>query len=594
MEIQVTNVTVNQRGQTQRDQRRIPGSVFIIGRGTQCQIHLADPRVALSHARITVTDDGTVIEADPGRIQVNGQAAQNSRLAIGDRIEVGPYLLQVEAASEGIPLALSITLVNPLEGGDAGDILTRVAPTENRISKRRLSYLAFLGLLILTLLVPISADLLGRLSSPAAAKMNAGSVGQMTQAVSAKFTQSWNPGPLSQGHQPFASDCRACHQIPFKHTRDQECVTCHKRIKEHVPAKELTGPQGAAFRDMRCAECHRDHKGKQLAPRAQEQCADCHTDVEKVAADAQSGKVTDFRTEHPAFRLSLLDADKPKLIRRVRQDKKNAELLVEHSNLKFNHKLHLDPDGVRDPDGKRDAAGVRDAQGRRTVMKCADCHEPDEGGRLIKPIVMEQHCQKCHSLAFEPQVTNRQAPHGSETEMATMLREFYARLVLGDVPPGVSPPPDLRRMRPGAVLSYPQRQEALLIANQKAKQVLYDMFEKRKVCSTCHIVKRTGDENGWEVAPVRIAQVWMPQAIFSHAKHTTEECASCHAVKNSKESKDIAMPNIEKCRECHVGAKPVSGKVTSDCATCHQFHAGRNYWHAEMQAQLLSKPKGKK
>lgn len=588
MEIQVTNVTVNQRGQAQRDQRRIAGPVFNIGRGTQCQIHLPDPRVALSHARLTVTDEGVVIEADPGRIQINGQAMQSARLAVGDRIEAGPYLLQVEAAPEGVPLALSVTLVNPLEGAK-GDGVNRVAPSENRISKRRLSYLAFGGILLLTLLVPIASDVLGRFGSPAVNKIKSSATGDITQAVSAKFTQSWNPGPLSQSHQPFATDCRACHQIPFQHARDQECVTCHKRIKEHVPAKELTGPQGVAFREMRCAECHRDHKGAQIVPRAQEQCADCHADVEKVAADAHSEKVTDFRTEHPPFRLSLLDADKPKLVRRVRQGKQNAAQLVEHSNLKFNHKLHMDPEGVRDPEGKRDPSGVRDAQGRRTVLKCANCHEPEAGGQLMKPIVMEQHCQQCHSLAFEPQVTKRQAPHGSETEVATMLREFYARLVLGDVPPDVNPPPDLRRTRPGAVLNYQDRQAALQIANQKAKAVMYDLFEKRKVCSTCHTVKRTEDETGWDVAPVRVAQVWMPQAIFTHAKHSTETCETCHDVKVSKESKDIAMPNIEKCRECHVGANPVSGKVTSDCATCHKFHAGRDFWHAEMQAQMLSK-----
>lgn len=588
MEIQVTFVSVNQRGQTQRDQRHIPGSVQIIGRGTQCQIHLPDPRVALSHARITITDEGAVIEADPGRLQFNGRAAQNAKLALGDRIEVGPYLLQVEAAPEGIPLALSVTLVNPI-AKDGGEGVDRIVLKDGGISKRRLSYFAFVGVLLLTLLVPIASDLLARFNTPTESKLKADSAREITQVVSAKFTQSWNPGPLSQSHQSFSSDCRACHQVPFKHARDQECVTCHKRIKEHVPSAELTGPKGEAFREIRCAECHRDHKGNQMAPRAQEQCAECHADVHKVAGDAQSENVSDFRTEHPQFRLSLLDADNPKLIRRVRQDKQHASQLVEHSNLKFNHKLHLDPEGVRDPDGKRDPNGVRDAQGRRTILKCSNCHEPEEGGRLMKPISMEKNCQSCHSLAFEPQVTKRQVPHGSEAAVNTMLREFYARLVLGDVPPDVNPPPDLRRHRPGEVLTYQDRQAALQIANQKAKVVLNDLFEKRKVCSTCHYVKRAADDTGWDVAPVRLAKVWMPQAVFSHAEHSTEKCESCHDVTNSKEAKDIAMPNIAKCRECHVGAKPVAGKVTSDCATCHKFHAGRDFWHKEMQTQMLSK-----
>lgn len=588
MEIQVTFVSVDQKGQAQREQRRITGSVLGVGRGTQCQIHLPDPRVALAHARITVTDEGSVIEADPGRIQISGRAAQNVRLAVGDTIEVGPYLLQVEAAPEGVPLALSVTLVNPITK-DGGDGVGRVALKDAGLSKRRLSYLAFAGVLLLTLLAPIASDVLSHFTAPSADPLDKGAVSEITQGVSAQFTQSWNPGPLSQSHQPFASECRACHRIPFMQVRDRECVTCHKRIKEHVPVAGLTGPRGAAFREMRCAECHLDHKGNKMAPRAQEQCAECHADIKKVAADAHSEKTTDFRTEHPQFRLSLLDADTPTLIRRVRQGKQNASQMVEHSNLKFNHKLHSNPDGVRDPEGKRDPRGMRDAQGRRTVLKCVDCHEPEEGGRLMKPISMTRHCQKCHSLAFEPQVTKRQVPHGSEAAVSTMLHEFYARLVLGDVPPDVDPPPDLHRRRPGEVLTYQDRQVSLRIANQKAGTVLYDLFEKRKVCSTCHHVKRAANEAGWEVAPVRRARVWMPHALFTHAKHATEKCVSCHDVTNSKVAKDISLPNIGKCRECHVGAKPVSGKVTSDCATCHTFHAGRDFWHKEMQSQLLLK-----
>lgn len=588
MEIQVTYVSINQRGQSQRDQRKITGSVLSVGRGTQCQVHLPDPRVALAQARITVTDDGAVIEADPGRIQVNGNPVQSLKLSVGDRIEVGPYLLEVEAPPEGLPFALSVTLVSPIDDAKA-DGISRVPLRDTRSSKRRLSYLAFFGVLFLALLVPIASDLLARINAPAVAQLNKEPVRTLTQEVSEKFIQSWDPGPLSQSHQSFATDCRACHQIPFKHARDQECVACHKRIKEHVPSADLTGTKGKEFREMRCAECHRDHKGIQIAPRAQEQCAECHADVLSVAANAKSEKVTDFKTDHPPFRLSMVDANHPEKILRVRQGKQAGGHIVERSNLKFDHKLHMDPEGVRDPDGKRNPAGVRDAQGRRTVLKCESCHVPDDGGRLIKPVSMEKHCQQCHSLAFEPQVTKRQVPHGSEAAVNTMLREFYARLVLGDVPPDVNPPPDLRRMRPGAVLSYQDRQVALQIADQKAKDVLHDLFEKRKVCSTCHTVTRSADATGWEVAQVRLTQVWMPQAIFTHAKHRTEKCTVCHDVTNSTDAKDVAMPDIAKCRDCHVGAKPVAGKVTSDCATCHKFHAGRDFWHAEMQAQILSK-----
>ncbi len=587
MDIQVTYISLNRRGQQQRDQQRVAGPLINIGRGTQCQVHLPDPRVALQHAQITVAEAGVTLEAEPGRIQINGRAVDGAKLALGDRIEVGPYILEVEVPPAGLPLALAVTLAVPLPSfGSEGQRFVLRPP---RVSKRRLAYIGFIGILLLCLLVPIAPDLLGYSPAPDATSASS-SAESVVRTISAKFVQTWNPGPVSRSHQPFGADCRACHASPFVQVTDESCLECHKQIKEHVPAAELTG-LGQAFRDTRCAQCHLDHKGLQMAPHAQEMCADCHRDVKIVAADAKSEKATDFGTAHPEFRLSLMDADKPEVIRRVRQGKPASPDMVERSNLKFNHKLHLDPDGVRDPEGKRDTAGTLDAQGRRTILKCADCHQPNEGGRLMAPISMEAHCQSCHSLAFEPQVTKRQVVHGDEAEIATMLREFYARLVLGDVPPDVNPPKDLPRMRPGAVLTYQERQAALRIADQKANLVLRELFETRKVCSTCHEVTRKADGAGWKVAPVRITQIWMPQSMFSHAKHTTEKCTLCHDVSNSKDSKHIAMPDIKSCRECHIGAAPVAGKVTSDCATCHKFHAGRDYWHGVAQAQMLARGK---
>jgi predicted CXXCH cytochrome family protein len=305
--------------------------------------------------------------------------------------------------------------------------------------------------------------------------------------------------------------------------------------------------------------------------RSQEQCADCHRDVKQVAAQATSDNVVDFHSGHPAFRISLSDAATPNVVRRVRQATPMPADMVERSRLKFNHQVHLDPNGVRDPDGKRNPAGMHDAQGQRTVLDCQSCHVPADGGRLMAPVKMEQHCQSCHSLAFEPSVTSRQVVHGEDAQIATMLREFYARLVLGDVPEGVTPPDDLPRLRPGAVLTSEDRSRALAIADRKSKQVLHELFDTRQVCSTCHEVSRKG-EFSWSVASVKMSSSWMPQAQFSHAAHDSEPCAKCHDVARSKHSKDVAMPAIETCRECHVGAQPVAGKVTSDCATCHGYH----------------------
>ncbi len=585
MDIQISHISVNKRGQPQRDQRRIEGTLINIGRGSYCQIHLPDPRIALLHAHITVEESGATLAAESGHISVNGNTVAGAMLAVGDRIEIGPYVLEVETPPAGVPLALTIELRVPLASFEEGRHRWLRTP---RLSKRRLSYIAFVATLLLCLLIPLAPDLLGYAAVPSV-KAVPDVTEDMVRGMSAKFLPVLNPGPVSRSHQNFGLECAKCHQTPFVQVRDEACVACHKTVREHVPAAELSGVKGQAFRDTRCAECHRDHKGIQMAPRSQEQCADCHRDVTQVAAQAKSHNATDFgvKGEHPEFRLSLLDADKPDAIRRVRLSKPASPEMVERSNLKFNHKLHMDPAGVRDPEGKRDAAGMRNAQGGRTVLKCSGCHQPSEGGRLIASISMEQHCQSCHSLAFEPKVTSRQVLHGDVEEIATRLREFYARLVLGDVPPDVNPPADLPRMRPGIELSYPERLEVLRIAEQKANQVLQELFDQRKVCSTCHVVSRTTDSAGWKIAPVRVAKVWMPQALFSHDKHKMESCTKCHDMSASTSASQISMPEIAICHECHVGATPVAGKVTSDCSMCHKFHAGRDYWHGITQAQRL-------
>jgi len=575
MDVLVTFVRTNPRGKAQRDQRRVAGPVLIVGRGSKSQIHLQDARVALNHARITVAEDGATLEAIEGAIEVNGRPVDSARLAVGDVVEIGPYLITIEPQPTGLLLALAVSASEQSPPG--GNIVRRVLMRTPRLSKRRLSYLAFLGIILLCLVVPLAAGFLGG-STPAEPGSAREMLREIVPVVAGNFAQSWNPGPVSRGHQVFGKDCRSCHQFAFLQVRDSACVSCHQALKEHVPRTELTGARGVTFATTRCAECHRDHKGMQMAPRAQELCADCHVDVKNAAPAAQSANVTDFVEDHPAFRVSLLDASHPNAIRRVRQATPATAEMVERSNLKFNHALHLDPNGIRDPEE------------RRTVMDCADCHQPEaRGGRLIEPVTMEKHCQRCHSLAFEPKVTTRQVPHGSEQAVMTVLREFYARLVLGDVPPGVVPPPDLQRMRPGAEIDYQERQQALRIADERAQRVLRELYETRDVCSTCHYVTR--EPAGYKVAPVRVAHTWMPQALFTHAKHATERCSTCHDVTRSKKATDVAMPTVEKCRECHVGARAVIGKVTSDCATCHKFHAGSENWHAALQPATK---KGKK
>ena len=70
---------------------------------------------------------------------------------------------------------------------------------------------------------------------------------------------------------------------------------------------------------------------------------------------------------------------------------------------------------------------------------------------------------------------------------------------------------------------------------------------------------------------------WMPAAVFSHAAHgSTSDCQYCHSgVLEAEADSPLLLPQIETCRECHAGATPSRGRVTSACILCHTFHQPR-------------------
>lgn len=593
MQTLLTIESTSRRGTAQRTQRRLSELELTIGRSTRAQIHLPDPRVALEHARITVAEDAATLVAQGGRLRINGRASGGARLAPGDRVEIGPFIVRVDAPPAGVALALT---VQPHESAvPAQDHpLERLMLRRRSVSKRRLSYLGFIGIVLIFLAVPLAWDAIQAFGLPGPLRAQPALWHEVAQHASNRMLRSWDPGTLSRSHQIFRDDCRACHQVqdhdpfvsqlPFvTQVMDQACLACHKNLSEHVPRASLTGTElGRRFADTRCAACHRDHKDQRMAPRLDALCATCHQDIQRITPDAASRDVTDFLADHPRFRVSLLDADSGALTR-VRL----GEPMQEKSNLKFNHKLHLDRAGVRSPAGRKQ-------------LGCDSCHEPADDGRLIAPVSMERHCRECHSLKFdcsreksgaplECRSGAREVPHGPVEVVAATLREFYARHALGDAPPDAQAPPDLPRVRPGMVLTYEDRQPVLAAADRAATRVLNQLFEQLNVCGTCHHARPSAQAPGWEIAPIRFAQVWMPAARFTHAKHTTMRCGSCHAVGESTDARDIAMPDVDSCRECHVGGKPVLGKVTSDCASCHKFHGGAEVWNHILQAQAKAR-----
>ena len=382
---------------------------------------------------------------------------------------------------------------------------------------------------------------------------------------------SWNPGPLSSAHQPWAEDCRVCHAVPFTRVRDADCLTCHRDLGQHVDARKV---HMEGLTDRRCATCHREHEGElglrvQSAAMSAQDCSACHRELSKRVPGTHVGDVADFTHQHPEFRVQLAVDPATEVLTRVRQSK--GVSLSEPTALKFPHDVHLKAKGIDSPTGIKQ-------------LRCADCHSAEPDGLGFRPVTMDAHCQSCHALKIEPAMSNREVPHGDVASALNSLREFYTYLQVQGVPPGdgAALTHTIEIKRPGAA---PEPRRTRLApggdARTRASEAAENLFE-RTACVVCHEVRRTErqgkagtpgeDLPQWEVTQVRKSHPWLPKSAFNHAAHATSACEDCHAAGRSAKASDVLIPNIAVCRDCHAGAAPTVGKVTSGCTLCHGFH----------------------
>jgi predicted CXXCH cytochrome family protein len=569
MKLLLVQLTRNKQGQAMRAQQTIVVDQLRVGRGTDCKLFLADPRVALHHATIgmgggTVVDTRNTcfIQADAGVVTIDGGYERAARLKPGQRLGIGPFelvVLEREAGSD-VDLALSWELVDPLK--DDAEVVKqnfKVGLRNTWLSKRWFSWVGILATLALFLAWPVSNAL-----NPTGRGENA--------KVAWTPDAAWDPGELATSHHAFGKDCAQCHATPFVQTANTSCENCHKTIGWHFErnTKEAQAMHAAVFQkpgdETRCADCHRDHKGPMgLIRQDSPLCTDCHANIKAQLPKTASPNISDFQKDHPPFRLSMLVPGKSGAegIVRVAQ----AATLKEKSNLKFPHDVHLNKDGVRGQNGKR-------------VMECKNCHVPDETGSRFKPTAMKEHCQECHSLEFEPKASNRQVPHGSVEDVIATVNEFYSQAVLADTPIDVVFNEGARR--PGERLNVAdpaRRLAALSWATKKADTITRELMEVR-VCFSCHEINRVTVGEGkqqtvsWKVAPIAVTQHWLPKSRFPHVQHNPYECKQCHSVEKSKSSSDLAIPDLKNCQSCHAGNVTTTGMVRGTCETCHGFHVG--------------------
>ena len=275
------------------------------------------------------------------------------------------------------------------------------------------------------------------------------------------------------------------------------------------------------------------------------------------------------REHHPQFKARLL---KPTAIAagsgfefEWKPEIAALDKAVEQSNLKFSHTQHLDPDRVL-------------RRGDSQPLNCADCHRLEPDGEHFEPITMENRCADCHELTFDPGAPDRQLPHGKPREVVLTLQDYFTRKFSD---PNAGRSTRERRRLPG----HEEEEQTCTgapfdCAMRSAHAEIENQFTRRG-CVGCHVVVDTQSESDFDrfqVYPIRFARDYFPAGRFDHRSHQIQgkltgdaACLSCHKAKESQDSKDLMLPAMGKCEECH-GDRPAVERVAVQCVSCHSYH----------------------
>lgn len=569
MLVRFVEVRTRKDGSLSRRAERKDLPSVVVGRAIDCGAVLRDLDVGLRHLEITESSGAFRVRAlGSNTFSLNGKGIREGsslELSLGDRVRLGPYELRVAPPEEDEQLCLEMELV-ALRGSEREELdrRTRLGLESASSAMRTLSWLGFGVVTCVFFLAPIATGW---------------------------FEMSWDTGQIASAHSFFASDCGVCHTEAFTKVQDGSCLSCHPGVGEHT----ASSVESVVLVETRCATCHLEHNGLQgLAALEQRACSECHSDLGGAFAGTPVPDVSDFGRAHPEFRLSMLHApggdDGKWSIERVEW----SPALREESGLIFNHLRHV-------------GQPVKDLQtGETRHMQCGECHELDGAGEYMRPVVFEERCQGCHGLGFDEATPLKQALHGSPERMREDLARYYESVALRS-DSGAGAPPALQRRRPGSALTAAERQVAIQWAHEQATRA--DDFLGEEACSYCHSrLAEPASDGGFDLAPVQVAEVWLPLGGFSHTPHAPFACKDCHpaaavfapeeesgprpewaregsealltlaelASKHGKEpsrsAEDVMIPGIETCRDCHAGARAATDEIASDCVACHPFH----------------------
>jgi hypothetical protein len=374
----------------------------------------------------------------------------------------------------------------------------------------------------------------------------------------------YQAGPVAVAHASFNDDCARCHTENFdtvtrlwrgdrvRSVEDSTCTSCHAGPPHH---EESARPA------LSCAQCHREHRGQvKLAAVADGHCTSCH------AAQQTKNELYMYHKSISTFADHPFDKWRPGL-----------DDMADPGQIKFNHHVHLNPDGVLLP-------------GKGTEkLDCSSCHRTDEAGRYMRKINYHEHCQRCHPLSvavvddrlrdpdFERAAAEfRQlpAPHVEPKDVRAAMRQRYTEFVKLPGILAASPAPQIERPIPGRPFVPAVSEKEWQWVNGQLGKAEEALFRKAGGCLKCHIDKEKSNQQGLPVfQKTNMRDRWFQHSLFSHKSHQQLRCGECHKdgdqdVSQSKETSDVLIPAVESCRQCH----SPKGGARQECVECHIYH----------------------
>ncbi|MGH8187821.1 MAG: cytochrome c3 family protein, partial [Steroidobacteraceae bacterium] len=535
----------------------LSGDELTIGSGADQRIQLLGRTVAPEHAVIRKSGKQLELTCRRGqRVRVNGEARSSAKLAVGDEIELAGHQLTIAGPPGGFDTAIELR-PNPNIDASEFESAFRTDLYQTWLSKRSTAWVLTTLVVILGVVLPLAVISVHRTETEVPAWVPG--------------DEFWSSGPLSPPHQQAAGErCDTCHQQLFVRVQDAACQSCHKTIHDHVSAEHLALTQLGPT--QRCATCHREHNepASYMVNSSDSLCIDCHRDSQAHFAQLDVAPVSGFSAgRHPEFQANLL---KPVAVTAGagftfdwKSERAPLGKAVEHSNLKFSHEQHLDPDRV---------LRGRDSQ----PLNCVDCHRIEPDGEHFEPISMEGRCASCHELTFDPGAPDRQLPHGKPREVVLTLQDYFTRKFSD---PDAGRQTRERRRLPGREEEEQTCSGAPFDCAMRSARVEIENQFSRRGCVGCHVVVDTQSEvvfDRFQVYPIRFARDYFPAGRFDHRSHQIQgkltgdaACLSCHKAKESKDSAELMLPPMAKCEECH-GDRPAVERVAVQCVSCHSYH----------------------